>query len=189
MDTEMSLKKVKNNDMKIIEIQNYESVLIVQDAKTLRVTANNIFRSLKEKPIIYINLIHTYNSLISSFKIDEINTDNIFFIDCITKLAGGKNSEHENVLFIQEPDDLTSLSIAISQFFEDIPGEKWLIFYAFKVLKIYNKEKTILEFIQSIIEKASKNNAKIIAFSTKIKDEKLIRRISQFFEKIIMEIE
>ena len=105
MNPEISLKEIKTSDEKMIEFKNYESVLVVEDAKSLRVTVNHILKSLQENPVIYINLTNTYNSLLSSLKKDEIKTDNIFFIDCITKLAGGDVSEQENVLFIRGAPD------------------------------------------------------------------------------------
>ena len=189
MNPEISLKEIKTSDEKMIEFKNYESILVVEDAKSLRVTVNHILKSLQENPVIYINLINTYNSLISNLKKDEIKTDNIFFIDCITQLAGGDVSEQENVLFIRGAPDLTSLEIAISQLFERIPGEKWLVLYAMRILKIYNKEDTVLRFIQSILGNASRNNAKIVVLSTKLKDARLIKKAAQFFEKVVMEVE
>jgi hypothetical protein len=180
---------IVTTNKKMIELQNYESVLIVEDTKSLRVTVNDILRTLQDKPVIYINLTNTYNSLISNLKKDGLDINNILFIDCITQLAGGNVSSQENVLFIKDPNDLTSLGIAISQFFESIPGEKWLVFYGFNILKIYNKEDIVLRFIQSIFKNASANNAKIIVLSTQAKNESLIKKMAQFFEKVVMEIE
>jgi hypothetical protein len=173
----------------MVDLTNYESVLIVEDAKSLRATVNEILKTLQDRPIMYLNLTTTYNSLISNLKKDGLNINNILFIDCITQLAGGNVSNKENVLFIKEPNDLTSLGIAISQFFESIPSEKWLIIYGFSILKIYNKEDIVLRFIQSIFENASTNNAKIVMLSTKVKNESLIKKIAHFFEKVVMEIE
>jgi len=173
----------------MIELKNYGSVLIVKDTKSLRVTVNDILKTLQDKPVIYLNLTNTYNSLVSNLKKDGLKINNILFIDCITRLAGGNVSDQENVLFIKEPNDLTSLEIAISQFFESVPGEKWLVFYGFNILKIYNKEDIILRFIQSIFENASASNAKIVVLSTKVKNESLIKKMAHFFEKVVMEIE
>jgi hypothetical protein len=173
----------------MVDITNYESVLIVEGAKSLRTTVNEILKTLQDRPIMYLNLTTTYNSLVSNSKKDGLNINNILFIDCITQLAGGNASDQENVLFIKEPNDLTSLGIAISQFFESIPSEKWLVLYGFSILKIYNKEDIVLRFIQSIFENASANNAKIVILSTQVKNESLIKNMAQFFEKVIMEIE
>jgi len=173
----------------MIELNNYESILIVEDVKSLRVTVNDILKTLQDKPIIYINLTNTYNSLVSNLKKDGLKINNILFIDCITRLTGDSASDQENVLFIKEPNDLTSLEIAISEFFESIPGEKWLVLYAFSILKIYNKEDIVLRFIQSIFENASASNAKIVILSTQIKNDSLIKKMAHFFEKVVMEME
>jgi len=182
-------EEIVTTNKKMIELKNYESVLIVEDTKSLRVTVNDILKTLQDKPIIYINLTNTYNSVVSNLKKDELKINNILFIDCITQLAGGNVCNPENVLFIKEPNDLTSLEIAISKFFESIPDEKWLVFYGFNILKIYNKEDIILRFIQSIFENASASNAKIIILSTHVKNDSLIKKMAHFFEKVVMEIE
>ena len=69
---------IKNKEKKINEIYNFGSVLIVQDSESSRITANNVLRALREKPIIYINLIYTYNSLVSSLKKDGISTSEVW---------------------------------------------------------------------------------------------------------------
>ena len=182
-------EEIVTTNKKMIEIKNYESVLIVEDVKSLRVTVNDILKTLQDSPIMYLNLTTTYNSLVSNLKKDGLNVNNILFIDCITQLAGGNVNNQENVLFIKEPNDLTSLEIAISKFFESIPGEKWLVIYGFNILKIYSKEDIILRFIQSIFENASANNAKLVILSTQVKNDSLIKKMAHFFEKVVMEIE
>lgn len=174
---------------KMIELNNYESVLIVDDVKSLSVTVNNILKILQDKPVIYLNLTNTYNSLVSNLKRDGLKINNILSIDCITQLVRGNVSDQENVLFIKEPNDLTSIGIAISQFFDSIPGEKWLVLYGVSILKIYNKEDIVLRFIQSIFENASASNAKIVILSTQIKNDSLIKKMAHFFEKVVMEME
>jgi hypothetical protein len=182
-------EEIVTTNKNITELKNYESVLIVENVKSLQVTVNEILKILQDKPIIYLNLTTTYNSLVSKLKKDGLNINNILFIDCITQLAGGNVNNQENVLFIKEPNDLTSLEIAISEFFESLPSEKWLVFYGFNILKIYNKEDIVLRFIQSIFENASATNAKIVILSTQVKNDTLIKNMAHFFEKVITEIE
>jgi len=182
-------EEIVTTNSNVIELKKYASILIVEDTKSLRVTVNEILKTLQDSPIMYLNLTTTYNSLVSYLKKDGLNIDNILFIDCITQLAGGNVSSQENVLFIKEPNDLTSLEIAISKFFESIPSEKWVVFYGFNILKIYNKEDIILRFIQSILENAAASNAKIVILSTQIKNDSLIKKMAHFFEKVVMEIE
>jgi hypothetical protein len=182
-------EKIVTTNKNMIELKNYESVLIVEDVNSLRVTVNDILKTLQDECIIYINLTNTYNSLVSNLKKDGLKINNILFIDCITQLAGGNVNDQENVLFIKEPNDLTSLGIAISEFFKSVPGKKWLVFYGFNILKIYNKEDIVLRFIQSIFENASADNAKIVILSTQIKNDSLIKKMAHFFEKVITEVE
>jgi hypothetical protein len=181
-------EEIVTTNNKMIELKNYASILLVEDTKSLRATVNDILKTLQDKPVIYLNLTNTYGSLVSNLKKDGLKINNILFIDCITQRAGGNVSGQENVLFIIEPSDLTSLGIAISQFFESIPGEKWLVFYGVSILKIYNKEDVVLRFIQSIFENASASNAKIVVLSTQIKNDNLIKKMAHFFEKVVMEM-
>lgn len=182
-------EEIVTTNKNIVNLKNYESVLIVEDVDSLRVTVNEILKTLQDNPIMYLNLTTPYNSLVSNLKKDGLKINNILFIDCITQLAGGNINNQENVLFIKEPNDLTSLEIAISEFFESLPSEKWLVFYGFNILKIYNKEDIILRFIKSIFENASASNAKLVILSTHVKNDTLIKNMAHFFEKVVMEIE
>lgn len=167
------------------DIKNCESILLVEEAKSLQITINNVLKALQGNPVVYISLIKPYSFVLQSLKKNKTETDKIFFIDCITELAGGDVSRQENVLFIREPTDLTGLKIAIDQSSESIPGEKWMILDALRVLTIYNKEDVVLRFVQSVLGMTSSHNAKIVIMATKGKDEGFIKKASQFFEKVV----
>jgi len=178
--------------MKMINLEdigNYESTLIVEESKSLQATINNVLRVIQDKPVIYIALIKPYVSILPRLEGDGIETDKIFFVDCVTEFAGGDVSEKQgNVIFIHEPTDLTNITITVTQFFEKIPGKKYILIDALRILTIYNTEDVVSRFMQSILEKASRNDAKVVAMTTKGKHTSLTNKVSQFFEKI-MEVE
>ena len=61
-------EEIVTTNNKMIELNNYGSVPIVKDTKSLRVTVNEILRILQDKPVIYLNLTNTYNSFVPNEK-------------------------------------------------------------------------------------------------------------------------
>jgi len=165
-------------------IGKFGSLFIIERSGFVQFIIYQIIRKIK-RPIIYVALIKPSVSILSGLHRNKIKTDKLFFIDCTTESASGVVERKENILFIKEPTDLTSIGIAVSQFLETIPGEKYLIIDALRILMIYHNMNVILKFIRSILEEASRRQAKVIILATKSKDTKLINKVSQFFEKVI----
>ena len=108
------------------------------------------------------------------FEQNRINTDKIFYIDCIGKSLG-KVSAKGKVIHIESPSDLTSLSIAIFEFLDKIEKEKQVIIDSLATLLIYNAEELVIEFVQDLLERAT--NSKIIVFTPTTKGTTFIEKI------------
>ena len=167
------------------DIKKYESTLVVEEAKSLQAIINNVLKVIRDKPVIYIALIKPYDSILLELGGNGIKTDKIFFIDCVTEFAGGDTSKEKNVSFIREPTDLTGMGVAISRVLDSVPGKKYIIIDALRVLTIYNAEDVVLRFVQSLLENASRHDAKVVVMATKGKDEGLIKKVAGFFERIV----
>lgn len=175
-EIKIKMKNIKN-------IKKYKNVLVIEEAQKMQKTIQGILKSI-DKPIIYIDLIKPVNSVLRDLAENKINTEKIFTIDCITKKAVGNVVRTENILFVQEPTDLTGIGIAVSQFLRSISGEKYIIIDSLRVLALYNEAAIVLEFIKSLLRNAQRSKAKVIVLSSRGKDEILIKEVSQFFNKI-----
>jgi archaellum biogenesis ATPase FlaH len=154
------------------------SLLIITSVEKLQTKVNSVVKSFKNIPGIYVSLNKTQKSTENILKKNKINTNKIFFIDCVTS-----EKTREDVLHIA-PDQLDLLSSAINAFIKDIKGKKFLILDALSTLLIYNDENNVAKFVKEVTEYASQNDVKVVAFSPKTKGEELLNKIFNFFDEV-----
>ena len=131
---------------------------------------------------IYVSINKPYKTINDIFIKNDINTDKIFFVDCITASGEG---DRDNVSFIPDISDLSGLSIAISRFIDKIPNEKFLLIDAIHTLWIYHTPEFIARFIQNLTERSYRAGVKIIVFIVESEDKRLMRKLVPFFDQVI----
>ncbi len=154
------------------------SLLIITSVEKLQTRVNSVVKSFKNIPGIYVSLNKTQKSTENILRKNKINTNKIFFIDCVTS-----EKTKEDVLHIA-PDQLDLLSSAINTFIKDIKGKKFLVVDALSTLLIYNDENKVVKFVKEVTEYASQNDVKVTAFSPKTKGEELLNKIFNFFDEV-----
>ena len=98
----------------------------------------------KKLPGIYVTVNKPYSTIKRIFEDNGINTKTILFIDAITKSTIGKN---EDCLFVGAPEDLTGISIAISEAVKSLPEKrKFLFFDSISTLSIHNTAGSVAKF-------------------------------------------
>jgi archaellum biogenesis ATPase FlaH len=154
------------------------SFLIITAMGELQGKINSVIKSLKNFPIIYVSLNKSQWIIDEIFEKKGLNSDKLFFIDCVTS-----EKTKDDVLRI-DPSRLELLNSAIVEFIKDIKGKKILIIDSLSTLLIYNNKNKVAEFIKEIIEYCYQNHVEIIAFSPKTKEEELLAKIFNFFDKV-----
>jgi archaellum biogenesis ATPase FlaH len=154
------------------------SILIITSVENLQQEIVRTIASLNTLPGIYVSLNKTQKSSEEILLKNNIKTNKLFFIDCVTS-----ENTREDVMHIL-PSNLDKLSYSINRFIKEIKGEKFLIIDALSTLLIYNNENKVAAFIKEITEYASDNNVKVIALSPKTKGEELLNKIFNFFDKV-----
>jgi len=154
------------------------SELIITSVEDLQNEINKQVKARMAYPGIYVSLNKTQKSSEDNLVKNNIKTDKLFFIDCVTS-----EKTREDVLHIS-PNDLDKLSFAINTFIKDIKGKKFLIIDALSTLLIYNSENKVAAFVKQITEFTADNDVEVIAFSPKTKGEELLNKIFNFFDKV-----
>ena len=148
---------------KLKDLEKYETVLIrMEKSRFWKKVVMDIFKSIKNKPTIYISLVAPYKFLYPLLKKINFEVKNVYIIDCITKSVSSIIRKEKNIFCVDNPADLTSLAICIGQFLEAIEGKKFILIDSFRILTLYNDEKVVKMFMKVILEKAAKNNATTI---------------------------
>ena len=104
---------------------------------------------------IYITVNKPYKTLVNYLKENSIPTENIFFIDTISKFASEEVKITEDCLFIPSPSHLTDLGIALSQALEAMKHKKnkFIFLDSLSTLLIYNSFDVVAKFIHFIISR------------------------------------
>jgi hypothetical protein len=162
-------------------------MLYILDSKKYFESVAKIIRTeLKNKYVIYVTTNKPYSHLVDVFGKLKIETHNIFYIDCISKHMGEKiNEKLENVLFIESPQSLTSLSIAVNESIKHFKGKGVLLLDSLSILLRYNDADTLGRFSNILINKLRALDVDTIILALENdKDMSIIKQIESFVDEV-----
>jgi len=171
-----NLKKLKSSKQIILLIMSNETYTkdIVDITKQIG----------KNNSVCYVSLNKLYDALIKTLKDNKINISRFFFVDCITKTATTP-PDVENAIFIQAPNALTALSLAINEALK-IQKPDVFLFDSLSTLLIYEKGTVVTRFAHSIIGSIRKTSCK--AFFTCLEgdtDSQLVKELGMFVDDMV----
>lgn len=122
-----------------VKAENY----LKTNMEVLRVLANE-----DDLPGVYITINKPYSAMKRILEENKIKTEKLYFIDCITKTAGGKVEETEKgVLYMDSPQNLTGLGVAMGEAVRAIPEDnKFLFLDSLSTLLLYHNSGTVAKF-------------------------------------------
>ena len=145
-----------------------------------------IKKETKNKNTIYVTTNKPYDHITNVLKKAGINPDKIFFIDCISKHIGKAiEKEPKNCVYIDSPQNLTTMSVAINESLKHFAKEKILLLDSLSTLLIYHDSKTIGQFSNFFINKmrAAGVDAIIFALESDIGKD-IIKQIESFVDEV-----
>ncbi len=181
MDLVKELNKVKKEE--IVLILSDEKKYLETNLKIL----NTLTNKLDEKGI-YVTVNRPFDSLNKLLEKNKIKTKNIFFIDAITLTVVGEAKEVPNCLFINSPNSLTELGIALGEAFSAMKKkeDRFIFFDSLSTLLIYNQSKSVAKFAHFLTGRMRQWKIKGVLISLqKHVDARLIAQVSQFCDRII----
>ena len=155
--------------------------------------AENYFRDIleilkketKTKRVIYVTTNKPYSHISNLLKENKISENNLFFIDCISKKVLPKIEETTNCIYLESPQLLTGISIAINESIKGIKGEKILLLDSLSVLMLYNNMETVSKFSNFLINKMRLYSVDTIILALESDSEKdILDQIKQMVDEI-----
>ncbi len=146
----------------------------------------SIIRASSEKNIIIITTNKPANILLNDIDKKNIKTQNIFIIDTISKYLGERDiNQHDNVVYLDDPANLTDIGITVRLSIEKIEGEKMLIFDSLTTLSLYNSSKNLIRFYNFFFELSRLNQIQtvLIALASDI-DEEVLNQITGLVDEV-----
>lgn len=130
------------------------------------------------KKVVWFASDRSIKKILNDFKNNGFDIfdykDNIIFIDAISKsVSTPKNEKHFQIIYLNNPDNLTELSMILQDLFEDESIEL-AVFNSLNGMLTFNDEKNILKFVRflsSITEET--NTTTILIFFRGQYEEKL----------------
>lgn len=174
---------MKQIDIKT-ELGKNKTVLLLVPSIEYNEDIVEIMKNLSGKSVCYVSLNKTFSSINELFSKNKINTENVVFIDAISKTLKQVPSQTDKCYFVSSPGALTELSLVISKFLKH--NFEYLIFDSITTLTIYEKEDAITRFLSSIINKIKESETNAAFYAVKIKDhDTLMRKVPMFVDKVI----
>ena len=150
--------------------------------KIHRIATSIVKLFVKKKYVgIYVCLNKPCKIVKNILKENKVDTNRLFFIDCITPYI----TNHCDNVYVCLPNDLSRLSIVIHEFVNSIKEKKYIIIDALAVLLIYNQEKLVIKFVNSLIELAKKSKTKLIVLTQDIKKGNILDKIVPSFDEVL----
>ena len=145
------------------------------------------FVNKKQHSGVYVSVNKPFEHLLQTLESKNIDHTNLFFIDCITKKLGGEPSKRNNVKFLESPQNLTDLGIALHEFTTETGEKKKFVYIdSLSTLCIHNNMETMQKFIHYLTGKIRLWGINGIMLSLhEDMDKKLLSELSQFCDKII----
>lgn len=142
-------------------------------------------KDIRGRPTIYVSTNKPYTHLVESFNKANVDAKKIFFIDCISREVGEMKAEPENALFIDTPQNLTAMSIAISESVKHLRGNPTLFLDSLSTLLLYHDANTIGRFSNFLINKmrVSGVDTIILALESDM-DKEVLRKIETIADEV-----
>jgi hypothetical protein len=142
---------------------------------------------------IYITINKPFYILQNTFSKSDINMDNVYFVDAVTKHMNEKTENKENCSFINSPSNLTTLAITIMQAAKMMQAKNsskdtpvFIVVDSMNTFLVYNDETTVKRFFHFLISKARELGCKCLLFSTNMTEvASLNRLVGDFSDKVI----
>ncbi|MCP1661458.1 MAG: hypothetical protein D5R99_08760 [Methanocalculus sp. MSAO_Arc1] len=118
---------------------------------------------------IIISINEPSSIMKKSLEKQSIESQNLFFIDCITGMATGQKKDEGTTIYVASPGQLTNIGIALTKAMSSMKGRDnlFLLIDSVNTMFVYNEPDHIIRFLHMLINKVRLNSAKGILFSVK----------------------
>jgi len=107
---------------------------------------------------IYISVNRPYMDILRILTENNINLENIVFIDCVSHSTGRIPKKAENAVFIENPSSLEEIGMYTDKLLVRLKPPTFILLDSLSSLLIYNTQKSVKEFVHFIINRMRVEN-------------------------------
>ena len=132
----------------------------------------------------YITINRPYKSMVQLFKKENMDVQNLFFIDCITKELK-EREQAKNCYFVGSPSNLTEIAIALDPVFKE-GKHKFIFLDSLDTLTVYNPVESVIRFAHFLTSKVRLHDLSGVMLAVhENSDARLVSELAQFCDKVI----
>ncbi|MGD0056579.1 MAG: hypothetical protein ABSB83_01835 [Methanomassiliicoccales archaeon] len=118
------------------------------------------FAARKGLKCVYITSSVPSSTMLSALKMLEVDTKNIYFVDCISHLIAGNIGPSENTIYIDNPTMLESIILKVDFLSRKLrEGSMLVVLDSINSLAIHNDIKILSEFMQILLSSLKSKGA------------------------------
>ena len=142
---------------------------------------------------IYITINKPFELVENSFRKNDVKTDNIYFVDMISRYMSKEPGLQDNCSFIDSPANLTMLAITFTQtakMLQTLKGDRdqpiFIVVDSVNTFLVYNTENSVKKFFHFLVSKAREMGCKCVLLSSNVSDTySLNRLLGDFSDRVI----
>jgi len=168
----------------IKELNKNQTLLVVVSGKKYNDLVAKNAKLLGKKSVIYVTLNKTCESLTEQFKKKKVNTNNLMFVDAISKTIMTSVKKQDNCYLVSSPGSLTELSLTLSEFLDH--GFDYLVFDSLTNMAVYEKKAPVVKFLHNLISKIKSSKTKAVFYALDIDEHAaMMQECGMFVDKVV----
>ncbi len=138
-------------------------------------------------PGVYITVNKPYTTIKKILQDNGIDPGKMHFIDCITKISGGEMADSGEVLYLDSPENLTGIGVAMGEAMRSLPeGDKFLFMDSLSTLLLYRNMGTVAKFSHFLTGRMRTWGLKGILMAVeKEADPEFTQHLAQFCDAVV----
>ncbi len=161
-----------------------QNVVLISSSRDHEQVMIDLHKAVSKKFKICMITIHkSFPALIKKFKEQGIDYSNYCFIDCISA-ENTKVKDSEQCMYVPSPVALTELAIVVTKM-KKMHKTDLIILDNISSMLIYNKEPTVLRFLNFMMAKVRKTETKAIYSILKESRKEFIADLTLFADAVI----
>lgn len=166
------------------ELTENRILLVIVPSESYNDTILETMKDLSGKETCYVTLNKTSEALKETFAKKKIRTENLLFIDAISKTIKETPATGESCYYVSSPSAMTEISIIINKVLET--KFQYIIFDSLTSLLVYESKAPVAKFVSTLTNKIRGTKTRAIFFALAVKEQSaLINEAGMFADKVI----
>ena len=141
------------------------------------------FARAKNLEVIYITITIPSHSIMSALSVLEIDMEDVYFVDAISRIMMGPTSKSKHVLYVESPTMLENIMLKVEYLTQRKGGKdrgKVVVLDSINSLAIHNNNKILSEFLHVLVNNLRSKNAYTIILSVDEQQSEELMNMTNF---------